>query len=256
MNDLIYDGQNLNSFGFMIKKDPGHEIAERDIELIDMIGGEGSELSDSEGYKNVERIYEINSNPYWNKHKSDSQMTKGLTSWLYSKYANYKILTDTYNPGYFCYAIPKAPSIIAFKAKRLLDTTLTFTRKPFWYSYEGQKEIVKEFNDPVSSASVELLNPESIKSRPLIKVEFSSNSGTFTLSKEGAKWSPFTVDLSVAEIEIDSAEENVQGGEIDLNDMTICEYFPDLLPGSNQLIFTAENVNITRITIIPRWRRL
>lgn len=256
MNDLIYDGQSLNEYGFLIKKDPGHEIAERDMELIDIIGGEGSELNDSEGYKNVDRVYEINSFPYWNKHKSDIQIDKELTSWLYSKYTDYKILRDTYNPGYFCYAIPKAPNIIAFKAKRLLDTTLTFTRKPFWYSDKGQEKIIKEFNTPVASASIKLLNPESIESTPLIVVDFSSNSGTFTLSEDGANWSPIIVDLNVTEIEIDAAAENIQGGEIDLNDVSICDYFPKLLPGNNQLNFSAEDVSITKITIIPRWRRL
>lgn len=44
--------------------------------------------------------------------------------------------------------------------------------------------------------------------------------------------------------------------EIDLNDVSICDYFPKLLPGNNQLNFSAENVSITKITIIPRWRRL
>ncbi len=256
MNDLIYNGKSLNSYGFTIKKDPGKEIAERDIELIDIIGGEGSEINDSEGYRNVDRVYEINSFPYWNENKSDNQITKDLTSWLYSQYGDYKILRDTYNPGYFCYAIPKIPNLIAFNAKHLYDTTLTFTRKPFWYSDKGQEEIIKEFNDPVSSTTIELLNPESIESLPLIIVDFSSNTGTFTLTEDGTKWSPLVVDLNVSEIEIDSAEENISGGEIDINDMSSCEYFPKLIPGHNLLNFSTENVLITKIRIIPRWRRL
>ena len=34
------------------------------------------------------------------------------------------------------------------------------------------------------------------------------------LTEDGTKWSPLVVDLNVSEIEIDSAEENISGGEL------------------------------------------
>ncbi len=254
INDLVYNGKNLQSFGYMIKADPGMEVAEREIEFSEQSGGEGSELHDSGGYKNVDRTYEINSFPYWNTKKSSFQIAQELKDWLYSNYGDYKILRDTYNPGYFCYAIPKNPNPLLFVAKKLIDTSITFTRKPFWYSDIGQQKIITTANS--SNVSITLNNPETIESLPYFKVELSATATELSISANpSAPWEPFTVE-NISTVEIDSAEENTFNGAVDLNGQCSCDYYPILTPGINQLVFTAIGANITKVTIIPRWRRL
>lgn len=254
MNDLIYNGKNLQSFGYTIKANPGMEIAERELEFSEISGGEGSELHDSGGYKNVDRVYEINSFPYWNKEKSTLQIAKELKEWLYSSYGDYKILRDSFNPGYFCYAIPKNPNPLLFKAKKLIDTSITFTRKPYWYSDAGQEAIVQEPN--LSTYSIRINNPETLCSLPYIKIELAAVATELTISSSpSAPWEPFTLE-NVSEVEIDSNQENTYNGNTDLNDHCTCDYYPYLNPGVNVLVFTATNALISRITIIPNWRRL
>ncbi len=255
IKDLIYNGKNLQSFGYVIKRNPGYEVAERDMDFVE-IKGDGSALIDNGGYKNVDRTYEVNSFPYWNGHKSTRQLVQEFKDWLYSEYGDYKILRDSYNPGYFCYAIPKQSNLIEYKAAKMLDTSIAFSRKPFWYSDKGTEEIVFEYGTPVASAAITLENPENISSLPYIKVEFSTSGGDLTISKSGAKWSPFTVENITNKIEIDSTTENCHNGSTDMNLNTTADYFPWLTPGENVLNFAATDFLISKITVIPNWRRL
>lgn len=254
MNDLIYNGRSLQSFGYTIKANPGAEVAERDIEFSETSGGEGAELNDSGGYKNVDRTYEISSFPYWNNGKSTAQLAQELKDWLYSGYDSYKLLRDSFNPGYFCYAVPKAPNPLLFKAQRLIETSITFTRRPYWYSDVGQEEIVKENNS--DSLTIKINNPEVIPSLPYIKVELSGTATQLDLSANPtATWQPITItDTDVAEI--NSVSENIYNGSTDLNGQSFCDYFPFFKPGVNQLVFSATGANIRKVTIIPNWRRL
>ena len=258
MYDFIYNGKSLLAYGYTIKSIPEREVAERDITFTELVGGDGSELTDNGGYKNVDRKYEINSFPYWLEGQPNDQIVNKIINWLFSNYDDYKILRDSFNPGYFCYAIPKTPNSFLIKAHRLADTTIIFERKPFWYSDIGNKEKVQEFDTAVSSATMKLFNEESIFSAPLIKVDFDSGSGTVTIANSRSERAPMSVvsDSAFNSITIDSASERVYSENSFFDDCASGDYFPVFLPGENELTVSAQGFKITKVTVVPRWRRL
>lgn len=250
INDFIYDGKSLKSFGFSIKERPSYLIAERDMEFSEILGGEGSEILDNGGFKNVEINYKINSNPYYNLQKSDDQIAREIVDWLYNYDGKYKILRDTYNPGYFCYAICKNPEVIINPMERLLDTTITFSRKPYWYSDKGKQKVIYSFLPTVLQTDISLLNPEIISSKPYIKVEIVGK-GDLRIRGGSSQLIISCEDY----VEIDCANENIYKGDEDMNSKTEGDYFPIFKSGLNNIRFDC-SANISKITIIPNWRRL
>ncbi|MBQ7505308.1 MAG: hypothetical protein IJT79_08345 [Ruminococcus sp.] len=252
MDDLFYNGKNLRSLGFMIKERPFYKSAERNQELSDVLGADGAALLDNGGFKNVELQYKVNSNPFWCNDKTDEQLFRQLTSWLYAEPGEYKILRDTYNPGYFTHAVPISPEQFNNPFKHVLDGTLTFSRKPFWYSDLGQKKLTYNFD--TSTAVLEINNPEPYYAMPYIKVTTGS---AFSITTNGDTSKIFKVNGVVSFVEIDCEEMNVYAGSTDFNDSTEGDYLPILKPGRNTLLFESLlDMPFTVIEIIPRWRRL
>lgn len=251
IHDLIYNGKNLRSFGFAIKERPFYSIAERDFELTDIIGGNGAVITDNGGYKNVEFSYAINSIPYWCSEKTEQQLAQEIIDWLYNFDGDYRLLRDTYNNGYFCYAICKTPEKISSVIGKSLDTTVTFSRKPFWYSDLGQQQIISHPENGNKLITKEIFNPESYFSEPYIKV---TANAAFSL-----KVNDITMKVASCNgyLEFDCEAKNVFKDSIHKNDIVSGDYFPTFKPGLNTITVTSNSDSlITKLEIIPRWRRL
>jgi phage-related protein len=249
MHDFVFDNKSLHSFGFTIKERPEFEIPERDFELVDIAGADGSSISDNLRYKNVERVYTINRNPFWQTEKSNQELINSIIDWLYSFDGSYKILRDTYHKGYFCYAVCQNPTSITSATENLLETTVTFSRKPYWYSDVGQQAI--NYNSGATSATFELFNSENYFSLPYIKV---TTEGAFTLTVNDVEMKASSCSKY---LEFDSELQNVFKGSTDKNKVISGDYFPKFKVGKNTITVSSTSDNqITSIQIIPRWRRL
>lgn len=247
--DLIYNGKSLNSFGFFIKEKPNYTVAGRDFELTPIPGGSGSAITDNGSYNNVDINYTINSMPMLIKHKTGQELAYSLIDWLYNFDGEYRVLRDSYNKGYFCYAICKDPEGIVNSGGKLLDTTVTFSRKPYWYSDAGNHLIKYERND--ISIALSLFNPEKYFSQPYFKIK---TNGSFTLQVNDVyvRFSECTEF-----VEIDSEIQNIFRGPTDMNYSASAEYLPTFRPGINTIYINSTSGNdITSIEILPRWRRL
>ena len=250
IRNLIFNGKDLLSFGFTFKEKPSRSVAERDLELVEVYGADGAEILDSGGYKNVEEQYTINSIPELNLKRSEQHIVDTLIDWLYSD-GEYKILRDTNNEGRFTYAVFKSPEKIENIAKGLHDTTITFSRKPFWYTDSGQEPIVYENNS--KSISVSLRNPEAYSSLPLIKV---TAKDSFALNVNGTTMKVKSGE-GVGEMIFDSEKLMVLRNGIEVSNLISGDYFPISKPGENTITVTSNTSNpITKLEIVPRWRRL
>lgn len=255
MEDFIYNGKSLNSLGFLIKGSPTYVYPERDIEFFEIMGGEGSELLDNKGFKNMVITYNINSFPYWVQDKTDDQLSKMLADWLYSEYNDYKILRDTLHPGRFCYAVPQKPNDVLNPFHGLLDTSVVFTARPYWYTDVGTQPVVVEPDEQVSSLEIKLHNPEKITAAPIIKVKAINSASGKTITVTAGKTVSVIDNNNVV---IDCLNEIVYRGtdNANLSDKSSNDYFPYLTPGDNVISITAEDNIIDRVTVIPNWRRI
>lgn len=252
IDDLVYNGRNLRSLGFELKDEQFFTVAKRRKELIDALGADGAELLDNEGYENVEMNYNINSDPYVLWDKSNDEIAHNLIDWLCIGDGTYRVLRDTYNPGYYTYATPINPQLISCFAEGALDTTISFSRKPYWYSDLGTSPRV--YTPNVTDATVEINNPEMYSSKPYIKI---TTAAAFKITVNGDTSHSLTVAGVTQYVEIDSESYDVHAGSTDFNDSTTGNYLPILKPGKNTIrVESLGNKNIEEIEIVPRWRRL
>lgn len=250
MHDLIYNKTSLNSLGFAIKTKPFYKIAERDFELVSVLGHSGDIIVDNGVYKNVPLSYSVNSIPHRAYAQDSQQLAYQFIDWLSCFDGDYKILRDTYNKGYFCKAICQNVDEISNNLLKYLDTTINFSRQPYWYSDLGQTQI--------NSSSKELIinNPEKYSSEPYIKIK---GSGCFDVSVNNTI---IRIKEDMTDyIEIDTELQSAFKGSVSCNDIVNCDYMPVFTEGQNIIKITPVatgtiNPKYNGIEIIPRWRRL
>lgn len=247
MNNLFYNGQSLNNLGFAIKTKPFYPVAQRDMTFTNIAGRSGDILVDNGRYNNVEYSYQINSIPYKVWGLSNQELTYSLIDWLSAHDGKYKELRDSYNEGYFTKAICTNIADVANNASRLLDTTISFNRVPFWYSDIGQEVRIS------TGRSIKLNNPEHYTSEPLIRVYGSGDITIYT----GNVTLRTTRDMKDY-IEIDSESLTVSKEGVECSDLLYdCKTLPYFTSGENTIGVTlGVNGSFERIEVIPRWRRL
>lgn len=250
MNNLSYNGQSLNEKGFAIKTYPKYKIAERDIEFESIIGLSGDVITDKQRFRNVEMTYEINSIPYLIDFEDPQDVIRDLANWLISD-GKYKILRDDYNKGYFCKAVCTSIGEISNVLSQYIDTVLTFSRQPFWYSDKGQEKI--SFTNEKST--FEILNPEMFKSEPLIRIYGKSS---LKLTINGSLYD-ITIPASVKYIDLDTELQSAFSGGLNCNKYVDFDYMPTFIPGKNIISIakgTSSEASFEKMEITPRWRRL
>lgn len=251
MNDLIYDGQSLNSKGFAIKTYPIHKVAERDITFVSTASRDGDVIVDNMRYKNVEMSYQVNSIPHLTT-LGQSALIRDFIEWLTPKNGEYKIFRDDFNKGYFCKAICTSIGEISNNLSKYIDTTLTFIRTPFWYSDSGENK----FTITQADTYYEVNNPEAYASQPTIKIYGLGELTLIINSKE------YTVSIpkNYGYIELDTENQSAHVGNISYDKNTFFDYFPTLKPGVNFIkcvpYQNSTSAKLNQIELIPHWRRL
>lgn len=250
MNNLSFNGQSLNEKGFAIKTYPKYKIAERDIDFESIIGLSGDVITDNMRFKNVEMTYEINSIPYLTPYKNPQDVIRDLANWLVSD-GKYKILRDDYNEGYFCKAVCTSIGEISNVLSKYIDTVLTFSREPFWYSDKGQEKIIYT-NE---KSTFEIFNPEIFKSEPLIRIYGTSS---LKLTINGSLYD-ITIPSGFEYIDLDTELQSAFSGSFNCNKYVDFDYMPTFIPGKNIIriaLGTSSEASFEKMEITPRWRRL
>lgn len=244
MHDLTYNNKSLGSLGFAITGKPFYATAQRKFSLASVSGKSGAVICDDGCYDNVSVSYSVNSLPHY-VHSDSQQLVYEFIDWLSDFDGEYKLLTDTYNEGYFTYGICTNISRIANSLSKYLTANIEFSRVPFWYSYLGQKEITLK-------QSTTLTNPERYSSQPIIRIYPQSLHTDFTVNINDVPYE-FTSGIPHSFIELDCERMTSAFKSVDLNEYCSFDYYPILKAGKNSITFDEA---VSRIEIIPRWRRI
>ena len=253
MKDLIYDGVSLNQMGLAIKNKQPYKVAERDLTFETVTARNGDVIVDNLRYKNIEMNYQVNSIPHRVSADNTSQLVREFIEAFAPRNSEYKILRDDYNPGYFTHAICTNIGEINHTIKNHIDATLTFNRKPFWYSDIGAKTAES------SDSKIILDNPEKFNAEPYIRLY--AYGGEITVCVNGVDYIINLTGITSGEapyIELDTELQSAFYGEVNRNQRVNFNYFPVLIPGENviEIKLTGTKTVYKGIEIIPRWRRL
>lgn len=259
MHSFTYNGTELKSLGFAIKTKPIYRIAQRNIAFQTIYGRQGDVIVDDGTYKNVIQPYEINSIPVYT-HEDNSDLVQRLAEWLSVHDGQYKILRDTYNPGYFCEAVCTNINDVVRNVARGFDTIVEFNRRPFWLSDEGQRPIKLPFKPTTTTQTAEIYNPEKYESEPIIRIHASgAQNSTIQINDQVInikKMYDNGIEINTPKMQTLIINNNGVG-EGNGNDLVDNDYMPKLKPGKNIIKFTADNLlSFSGITIIPNWCRL
>ena len=107
---------------------------ERDYDIISIPGRSGDIVIDKGSYKNVDKTYYL----AMANGKSLPEMSKTIMNWLLGP-SGYVRLEDSYEPGYFRYAMYKGPLSIRNILNRAARAQIIFSCKPQrFFCYRGR----------------------------------------------------------------------------------------------------------------------
>lgn len=255
MRDIFFDNLSLRSQGFAVSSFPVYRTAEPELEFVGMPGHDGDDVVSNVRYKNVEETIEINSIPHGVFLKrNETEIAMALKDWLVHSDGQYREYRDSLFPGYFSKAVCTSVGDIQTSGfNKLVETTLTFNRVPWWYSDLGnQQYTISELNKQTI-----INNPEKYTALPTIVFE---GAGVVNLMINGNR---FTIkDLSKHNnyLLIDGETGNCTGADGESLDSRVeFNYPPILLSGTNTIEIVyggSSTVQFKRMLIIPHWRRL
>lgn len=259
-HNFIFNGKSLRDLGFYISPVPRYNIAPRAFDVENISGLDGSIIEDKGYYENVEESYEIVSVPCKVSATTTPELVNLFAAWLSPTVDSLKycILRDTYHPGYFTYAFCKKIDEITVNADRCISTTVTFSRKAFWYSDVGTKSISVTVDGIASGSakSIAIHNPEKYVSLPKITIY---GKGALTLQSDAIRSLTLSArDLSPITLDSETQNATFSGSYMyNPNSYVSGTSFPRFTAGKNTLSIAAgEDGAFTKIEIIPRWRRL
>ena len=179
-----------------------------------------------------------------------ASQVRRIKAWLYSSRNQYAILTDSYDPAYFRYALLREAVTIDEQFNKLGLFTVTFTCLPYKYSIDGQTEV------SAANKTLTVANPESFDALPVIKV---TGTGAFTLTVSGTGYACTVAVANTGstsrQIIFDSSRMLVYADAALLTSLcTFSSGFPVLKPGSNTVRVTGSGV--TALSVTPGWRTL
>ena len=236
INWFEFNGTRSDRMELLIAEKSIYNAPQRDVELIHVPGRNGDVLIDHGGWNNVDVSYTV-------QFVGLPEKAPQLRQWLQA--TGYGVLRDSYQPDYFRYGVfvsQMNPEEIARKVGRL---QLIFSCKPFLYwAYTdattqdkitlnaSSGSITSATGATVSGGSATIANPEAYASQPYIKITAGSGS---------------------VGLEVDSELMSAYKGSTLSNDKVLFTSFPVLEPGNNTIQVSQ---GITKVEIIPRWRRI
>lgn len=242
MNSFTFDGINsFDTFGLYISEKNIYSAPARDMTFTSVPGRNGDVIIDNGRYQNASISYTVSFLDLPSK-------AIDLKQWLLRP--GYKILSDSYQPGWFRYAVNSNALDISELVEGAGNFQLVFNCKPLMYSQAGQ------IATNITSSGTTIENEYLFGSLPLIVIHLASGSGNITLTirnEDGSETEHKINAPGVNDIYIDSELMSVYNGSTLLNqkiDPDHFDGFPILKPGINTISWSG---NITSIDITPRW---
>lgn len=249
MHTFEFNNKKLSDIGAVLMENPHYTLSVKELDFTALPGKSGDIITDKNRFKNSSISYKVSSMPLFCSY-TEQEFVYVLSEWLLTSY-DYKILRDTYNPGYFRKAICTDIANPTVEASGVVWTTVTFNCDPFRYSYLGLQSVTFNSNSNFRIENVTFRNPEKWESEPIIEI-IPSSSATMSLKINDVSVAVYDTDKTII---IDVPNRNVYdtNGE-PCNDLIEAPELPVLLPGNNEI--TASGTGNYAVKIIPNWRRL
>ena len=251
MHNFKFGGKDLLGFCGRITQAPSHTVAERNCELVEIPGRSGNIYIDNKCYKNVDFDLSICFMPFLSD-LTARQSAYAVINWL-APLTGYQIYEDTYNPGYYTKAVLKNIGEIKRELPTLLTATLSFSRLPYWYRLDGQKEIIL----PNDNSEITLNNPEPFDAPPTFIYKNQNTLGaSITLQINGEK-TLLHPKTDYTEQRLDGLNLQYKGVKADGTEIFLGpDLPPNLNPGENTVSVATISGSTEIFKIIPNWRRL
>lgn len=238
-NYFEYNGRRSDEMGLMITKMPAATAAERDLEFISVPGRDGDIIIDNGRYKNVTVEYET---ALLSPRHMFAGAVRNIASWLNGS-RGYCVLRDTYDYDYFRYARYCGALSVENILMQIGNMVLPFSCKPYRYLVSGQTPITAS----PDRMPLTLTNPESVESKPYIKI---TGSGDVRLTVNSHAFDVHDIDGYI-ELDGELAAAH-KGGELQNNKIAFTS-FPTFGVGDSEVAVFG---SVTAVEIIPRWRTL
>lgn len=239
MSYFTYNGRSSEEFGLHIEKKDVFSAPEYDAEFISIPGRSGDIINPNRRFSNIKVTYTV-----FLARKNTvalASVLRDIKGWLYAEPDRYHELTDSYDDGYFRYAVISGALDIEEQLNKIGCFTVTFNCKPFKYSFEGQQEISIENGGS-------LFNPEEFTAKAIITLK---GNGDFWLTLQNSGYNKTWNFKSITDgVVCDSEQMNFYSGTTLLNDKVTGDGFPELPPGETVVMV---NGDVSEIKITPMW---
>ena len=227
---FVYGGKCSKDYGLYISGGGTFNAPERDVELVEVPGKNGSLVLDNGRFKNITVTY-----PAFIGHKFKS-LSGAAREWLL-RTSGYVRLEDSYNPEN--YRLARFGGPLDFDTRvlnRSGECNLSFDCKPQRFLTEG------DFTIDVLG-SIQLFNPTPFPALPLIRVYGAS--GTLMVGDAIIQISDIPEYM-----DIDCELMNAYKGTVNCNSKINAPRFPTLPAGKTGIAYDG---NISHVQIKPRW---
>ena len=229
-NFFTLDGKCSKDFGVYISGSGTYNAPERDVEMLEIPGRNGSLVIDNQRFRNVELTYPAFIRTDFPK------SAEAVRAWLCAE-PGYRRLEDTYHPDK--YRMARFSGTVDFETRALnksAEFEITFECKPQRFLKNGEAKIS-------ARNGMSVFNPTPFTALPLIRVY--GTSGTLEVGN-------IAVQIKKIEgyVDIDSDTQNAYQGTINCNQNIYAPEFPVLPAGRTGIRFSG---NIEKIEIRPRW---
>jgi len=218
----VFNNRNSKEFNIHIAKLPPIHTVDDEGEYIEIPGRDGYLFVSSDRRKPIEKLIESTIFP--------DDYIEQIKRWLKD---SGKLILSNESDVYFNARIQSVREYWGLDKEKLLVTT--FICQPWAYLHTGDNLII------ITTKDTKIYNPEEV-SKPLIKI---FGSGTVDLIINN-KIHKFNIDEYVT---IDS---ELMESYKDTSPATFIGDFPELIPGENNITWDG---TVTKIEVIPRWRR-
>ena len=252
LHTFEFNNKKLSDIGAVLMENPHYTLSVKELDFTALPGKSGDIITDKKRFKNSSISYKVSSMPLFCSY-TEQEFVYVLSEWLLTSY-DYKILRDTYNPGYFRKAVCTGISNPTVEASGMVWATVTFACEPFLYSDNGLFPVVYQADPEQSSQYFTLMNPEMWSAEPVIK--FTGAGPVDVIINDSAL--QFTI-TSANSIIVDKPNENIYYDDAlktPCNDIVECDRLPTLRPGTNQIVIINTSDNDFVMEITPNWGRL
>lgn len=262
-----FGGTYSYDLGIIVDGTPNVEIAQRDFEMVNIPGKNGSDYIDNGRYNNVSFARNIAL-----VQKGSSTVATKINALInaFAYLQGYQPFEDSDHSALMTHAVLTNLGEVSRDLRRLGRATLRFSRQPFWYAKTGLEPIELDSESMMTGRTLRNMFPAN--AQPLIKFVLNSgktNSNYFRLQVgdfvhlyslgdlkyyiDGSQSRRYiSMDCENKEVKAQSSEsgDNIAYANVALP--------PDLKFGINTTIKITENYNncLASMSITPRWRCL